>query len=81
MARLEDKQKLIDECFNTKWSVVDFYYAYLDAHDIDEDDLTDEQATEIEGTVADMITYEMVRGLHEIIIEDINERLRCVMGE
>lgn len=79
MARLEDKQKLVDEYFNTKWSVVDFYYAYLDARHIYEDDLTDEQVKEIEEAVADLIDYEMLRGLRDAVVEDINERLKYVM--
>ena len=80
---IADKQKMIDEYFNTTWNFTDFFYAYCEGKDIDdpENDLTDEEYAQLEKECADKITYEMLRGLREVIIGDINERLEIVMRD
>ena len=80
---IANKQKLIDEYFNTKWSFTDFFYAYCEGKDIDdpENDLTEEEYTQLEKECAEKITYGMLRGLREVIIGDINERLEIAMSE
>ena len=72
--------KIVDNCFNTKWDFTDLFYAYCASKGIDdpEEDLTDEEYDKLEYDCAKQITDGKLRGLREVIIEDINERLRTI---
>ena len=78
-----DKQQMIDKYFNTTWSVEDFFYAYCQNKGIDdpEKDLTEEEYNKLWKECEEKITYELLRGLRDVITEDINERLVYAMDD
>jgi len=75
-----DKNKLIDEYFNTKWYFADFFYGYCSSKGIDdpENDLTDEEYDRMEKECEKQITADKLMGLRDAVVEDINERLTMI---
>ena len=75
-----DKNKLIDEYFNTKWNFIDFFYGYCSSKGIDdpENDLTDEEYDQMEKECEKQITADKLRRLREVVVEEINERLTMI---
>ena len=76
-------QRNIEEYLDLSFDFVDFLYAYCNNKGIDdpEEDLTDEEYSEMEREAEKLITPARLRGLREAIISDINERLRYFMEE
>ena len=74
----------IKKYFNTEWTFTDFFYAYCEAKGIDDPeggDLTEEEYDRLEKECESKLTYGMLCGLREVIIEDINERIYWTMRE
>ena len=74
--------KNINECLNTEWNFVDFFYAYCQARGIEdpENDLTDEEYSRMEEECAKKIDRGMLRNLRDAMIQDMNERILMAMG-
>ena len=74
--------RIIEEYFNTKWCFVDFFYAYCQAKGIEdpENDLTDEEYTQMEEECEKKINKSMLRNLRDTMMEDMNERILIAMA-
>lgn len=73
--------KAINECLNTEWTFVDFFYAYCQARGIEdpENDLTDEEYSRMEEECAKKIDRKMLVNLRDVMIEDMNIRILALM--
>ena len=75
----------IKKCFNTEWNFTDFFYPYCEAkgyEDIESnEDITEEEYTELEKELESKLTYSFLRRLQDVVIEEINEIIQIAMEE
>lgn len=73
----------IKNYFNTEWTFTDFFYAYCSAKGVDnpEEDVDEETYNKLEEECEKKLTYGLLSGLRNVIIEDINERIYNIMKE
>ena len=78
-----DKQQMIEKYFNTKHTVVDFFYAYCENKGIDnpEEDLTDEEYTILEKECEARLTPVLLSNMRREIEADIDKRIHCAMKD
>ncbi len=73
----------IKEYFNTTWNFIDFFYAYCEecGYDDPENDLDDETYAQFESECEKALTYGLLTGLREVVIEKTNEQIRYIMRD
>lgn len=70
---------MIDHHFNTDWCFDDFFSGYLQANDIDITFMSDEEVKKEKEFCMQMMTPELLNGLRESIVQDINEKICFAM--